>query len=204
MRAGLLLNGQRVAGRRKFWLCMTLITSLGVLFFFKYFNFLADSANSLWNFFGGSARDFSLDLIPACRYLFLYLSGRFRMSSMFIGKHPGREAFRMVCPVCFVLSAACAGPDRASRKFASAVKEDHKLEASNAFFGLQKMAIGFFRKLWLPIFWRNLSILYSTTRRMRQGSASSRRHAVRRADILRFFPDIRISPSAVRESWASD
>ena len=49
--------------RKKFWLAITLITSLGVLFFFKYFNFLADSAVSVWNLFGGEADFIALKLI---------------------------------------------------------------------------------------------------------------------------------------------
>ena len=49
--------------KKKLWLCVTLITSLGVLFFFKYFNFLAGSVISMWNLFGGSAEEFSLNLI---------------------------------------------------------------------------------------------------------------------------------------------
>ena len=69
--------------KKRLWLCITLITSLGVLFFFKYFNFLAGSVISMWNLFGGSAEEFSLNLILPVGISF---SKRFPMSSTYIGE----------------------------------------------------------------------------------------------------------------------
>ena len=57
---------ERFKGRKKIqvlFLVLTLIVSLGALFFFKYFNFIADSIASLVNAFGGHAVFNPLDII---------------------------------------------------------------------------------------------------------------------------------------------
>lgn len=48
---------------KKTCLVVTLVACFGVLFFFKYFNFLSDSVVSVANLFGAGWDDFSLNLI---------------------------------------------------------------------------------------------------------------------------------------------
>ena len=98
---------------------MTLITSLGVLFFFKYFNFLADSAISLWNFFGGSARDFSLDLILPVGISFYTFQTLSYVIDVYRGSIPAEKHFGWYALFVSFFPQLVAGADRASRKFAS-------------------------------------------------------------------------------------
>ena len=48
---------------RKLFLVLTLVTCLGILFFYKYFNFLSDSVVQMLKVFGIGANPFHLDLI---------------------------------------------------------------------------------------------------------------------------------------------
>ncbi|MBQ0009634.1 MAG: MBOAT family protein, partial [Ruminococcus sp.] len=48
---------------KKWCLTVTLIVCLGVLFFFKYWGFLTDTASSVVRLFGGTPGDWSLELI---------------------------------------------------------------------------------------------------------------------------------------------
>ena len=47
---------------RKLFLVLTLVTCLGILFFYKYFNFLSDSVVQMLKVFGIGANPFHLDL----------------------------------------------------------------------------------------------------------------------------------------------
>ena len=53
----------RAKKQKKLCLVLTLVTSLGVLFFFKYFNFLSESVLGIVGFFTGESYDFALNLI---------------------------------------------------------------------------------------------------------------------------------------------
>ena len=48
---------------KKLCIVLTLISSLGVLFFFKYYNFMADSASYVFGLFTGIAHDWTLNLV---------------------------------------------------------------------------------------------------------------------------------------------
>ncbi len=133
--------------RKKFWLAMTLITSLGVLFFFKYFNFLADSAISLWNLFGGSAKDFALELILPVGISFYTFQTLSYVIDVYRGDIRAERHFGWYALFVSFFPQLVAGPIERPDNLLPQLKEDHKLEASNAFAGLQKMAVGFFKKI---------------------------------------------------------
>lgn len=145
--SGIIIERTKSKGKRRFWLCITLITSLGVLFFFKYFNFLADSAVSLWNLFGGHAEDFSLDLILPVGISFYTFQTLSYVIDVYRGSIPAERHFGWYALFVSFFPQLVAGPIERPENLLPQLKEDHKLEASNAFFGLQKMAVGFFKKI---------------------------------------------------------
>ena len=57
---GLGIAGARTEGRRKAWLFVSLLVNLGVLAFFKYFNFFVGSAGSFLHWLGLPASDWTL------------------------------------------------------------------------------------------------------------------------------------------------
>ena len=145
--SGIIIEKTESRRKKRFWLCMTLITSLGVLFFFKYFNFLADSAVSLWNLFGGSAKDFSLDLILPVGISFYTFQTLSYVIDVYRGSIKAERHFGWYALFVSFFPQLVAGPIERPENLLPQLKEDHKLEASNAFAGLQKMAVGFFKKI---------------------------------------------------------
>ena len=133
--------------RKKFWLSMTLITSLGVLFFFKYFNFLADSAVSIWNLCGGEADFIALKLMLPVGISFYTFQTLSYVIDVYRGDIKAERHFGWYALFVSFFPQLVAGPIERPDNLLPQLKESHKLEADNAFVGLQKMAIGFFKKI---------------------------------------------------------
>lgn len=145
--SALIIEKTENKARKKFWLAMTLITSLGVLFFFKYFNFLADSAISVWNFFGGHAEDLVLKLILPVGISFYTFQTLSYVIDVYRGDIKAERHFGWYALFVSFFPQLVAGPIERPDHLLPQLKEDHKLEADNAFIGIQKMAVGFFKKI---------------------------------------------------------
>lgn len=61
--AGIMISKNENQKIRKLWLALTIIVCLGVLFFFKYFNFLANSIVTILGLTGLKIQSFALDLL---------------------------------------------------------------------------------------------------------------------------------------------
>ena len=122
---------------RRFWLTATLVTSLGVLFFFKYFNFLADSASSLWNLFGGQADDLVLNLILPVGISFYTFQTLSYVIDVYRGSIKAEHHFGWYALFVSFFPQLVAGPIERPENLLPQLKEDHKLEAANAWAGLQ-------------------------------------------------------------------
>ena len=114
--------------RKKFWLAMTLITSLGVLFFFKYFNFLADSAISVWNFFGGNADDLVLKLILPVGISFYTFQTLSYVIDVYRGDIKAERHFGWYALFVSFFPQLVAGPIERPDNLLPQLKADHKLE----------------------------------------------------------------------------
>ncbi len=145
--SAILIEKSESRAKRNFWLTATLITSLGVLFFFKYFNFLADSAISLWNLFGGQANDLVLNLILPVGISFYTFQTLSYVIDVYRGDIKAEHHFGWYALFVSFFPQLVAGPIERPENLLPQLKEDHKLEAKNAWEGLQKMAIGFFKKI---------------------------------------------------------
>lgn len=132
---------------RKFWLIATLVTSLGVLFFFKYFNFLADSAVSLANLFGADADFVALRLILPVGISFYTFQTLSYVIDIYRGDIKAETHFGWYALFVSFFPQLVAGPIERPENLLPQLKEDHRLEAENAYFGLRKMAVGFFKKI---------------------------------------------------------
>ncbi len=145
--SAILIEKSQSVVKRRFWLCMALITSLGVLFFFKYFNFLADSAVSLWNLFGGEVDFIALRLILPVGISFYTFQTLSYVIDVYRGSIKAERHFGWYALFVSFFPQLVAGPIERPENLLPQLKEDHRLEAENAYFGLRKMAIGFFKKI---------------------------------------------------------
>ena len=114
--AGILLYKTSKQKLRILVLMASLTTNLGLLFFFKYFNFFGESINFLLQkvniFYNIPAYHFLLP-VGISFYTFQTLSYTI---DIYKGKLETRISFRPVCPICFILSSACSRTYRTSNK----------------------------------------------------------------------------------------
>ncbi len=133
--------------KRNFWLTATLVTSLGVLFFFKYFNFLAGSVTSVLNFFDGGERDFALELILPVGISFYTFQTLSYVIDVYRGNIKAERHFGWYALFVSFFPQLVAGPIERPDNLLPQLKAEHRLDAANAWAGLQKMAVGFFKKI---------------------------------------------------------
>ena len=132
---------------RKLCLVLTLVVCLGILAFFKYYNFLAGSVSGIISLFGGARRDFSLDLllpVGISFYTFQTLSYAIDVyrGTVKTERHLGYYALFVT-----FFPQLVAGPIERPGNLLPQLKEEHKWDWYNASKGGKKMLIGFFKKI---------------------------------------------------------
>ncbi|MBQ9748780.1 MAG: MBOAT family protein [Clostridia bacterium] len=145
--SAILIERSTNRAKRIFWLTATLVTSLGVLFFFKYFNFLAGSVTSVLNLMDGGDRELVLNLILPVGISFYTFQTLSYVIDVYRGHTKAETHFGWYALFVSFFPQLVAGPIERPDNLLPQLKADHKLEASNAWIGLQKMAVGFFKKI---------------------------------------------------------
>ena len=128
-------------------LVVTLVACFGVLFFFKYFNFLADSVVSVANLFGAGWEDFSLNLILPVGISFYTFQTLSFVIDVYRGKVPAERHFGYYALYVTFFPQLVAGPIERPENLIPQLHADHTFSWDNAIPGLRKMFIGFFKKV---------------------------------------------------------
>lgn len=128
-------------------LVVTLVACFGVLFFFKYFNFLADSVVSIANLFGAGWDDFSLNLILPVGISFYTFQTLSFVIDVYRGSVPAERHFGYYALYVSFFPQLVAGPIERPENLIPQLHEDHDFSWANAIPGLRKMIIGFFKKV---------------------------------------------------------
>ena len=140
-------RNQEKKGLRVFLLVLAIVMSLGALFFFKYFNFVADSIVSLVNAFGGKAAFDPLDIILPVGISFY----TFQTLSYVIDVYQGKiEAERNVAYYALYVSffpQLVAGPIERPENLIPQFKEKNGIDMGNISIGLRYMLQGFVKKI---------------------------------------------------------
>lgn len=128
-------------------LVLTLLVSLGALFFFKYFNFIADSVVSLVNAFGGKATFNPLDIILPVGISFYTFQTLSYVIDVFEGKTPAEKN-----PVYYALYVSffpqlVAGPIERPENLIPQFKEKQGIQRDNLVAGMKFMLQGFAKKI---------------------------------------------------------
>lgn len=104
--AAIMIEGSSEKSRKKAALICAVLVCMGLLFFFKYFNFFSSTVNS---FLGGgsgySARSHSTEYSVAGRHFILYIPDNELRHRCVQGSYESRVSFWQVRRVCFVLSS---------------------------------------------------------------------------------------------------
>ena len=132
---------------RKLWLALTLIVCLGVLFFYKYFNFLAGSVVSLAEMFGAAPSPVALNLILPVGISFYTFQTLSYVIDVYRGNvQPEKNFFFYALFVSF-FPQLVAGPIERPDNLIPQLRERHPWRSENAVKGAKHMLVGFFKKI---------------------------------------------------------
>ncbi len=132
---------------RRFFLVLTLVICLGILFFYKYFNFLSTSITSVINLFGGEVGTFTLNLILPVGISFYTFQTLSYVIDVYKGTTKPEPHFGYYALYVSFFPQLVAGPIERPENLLPQLRAEHSLTAENAAGGLRKMMVGFFKKL---------------------------------------------------------
>ena len=132
---------------KKFYITLTLLVCLGTLFFFKYYNFMADTVSGIAGAVSGKTYDFSLNLILPVGISFYTFQTLSYAIDIYRGDIKAERNFFWYALFVSFFPQLVAGPIERPENLMPQLKEFHRLDAENAFIGMQKMAVGFFKKI---------------------------------------------------------
>ena len=132
---------------RKLWLTLTLVVCLGVLFFYKYFNFLSTSVTEILRMFTLPVNDFTLDLILPVGISFYTFQTLSYVIDVYRGDIEPEYHFGYYALFVSFFPQLGAGPIERPDNLVPQLKAPHKPNAENFREGLKIMICGFFKKL---------------------------------------------------------
>ena len=132
---------------RKTWLTLALAVSLGVLFFFKYFNFLADTATGAMRLFGLGVSDISLRLILPVGISFYTFQTLSYVIDVYRGDIECEKSFFFYALYVSFFPQLVAGPIERPGNLIPELRRDNKFRRENFVLGSRHMLLGFFKKI---------------------------------------------------------
>ncbi|MBE6610230.1 MAG: MBOAT family protein [Ruminococcaceae bacterium] len=133
--------------QKKFYLLIALIASLGVLFFFKYFNFISENVTGLLNAIGLGVGDFTLNLILPVGISFYTFQTLSYVIDVYRGEIKAEKHFGYYALYVSFFPQLVAGPIERPENLLPQFKTKNPFTAYDAAAGLKMMAVGFFKKI---------------------------------------------------------
>ncbi len=132
----------------KLWLIITLVVSLGVLFFFKYFNFFSRTVSDVISLFSLKPSDpLVLDLILPVGISFYTFQTLSYVIDVYRGSIPAERHLGYYALYVSFFPQLVAGPIERPENLLPQLKEYHLPRKENFIGGISKMLIGFFKKI---------------------------------------------------------
>lgn len=131
---------------KKLWLVITLAVCLGVLAYFKYFTFFANSLLSVWNRL--AEKNYRLDLeillpVGISFYTFQTLS---YVIDVYRGDFPAEKHFGYYALFVSYFPQLVAGPIESAGNLLPQLRAEHRMNGEDARMGAAMLLSGFFRK----------------------------------------------------------
>ena len=134
-------------GVKRFCIVITLLACLGVLFFFKYYNFLAETLGWALKEINGTTYDFTLNLVLPVGISFYTFQTLSYVIDVYRGEEKAERNFATFALYVTFFPQLVAGPIERPGNLLPQLREKNKLTSDNARVGLSKMAVGFFKKI---------------------------------------------------------
>ena len=142
-----IIERTKKASVKKLCIAVTLIACLGVLFFFKYYNFLAETLGWAIQTAGGGTYDFTLDLVLPVGISFYTFQTLSYVIDVYRGEEKAEKNFATFALYVTFFPQLVAGPIERPGNLLPQLREKNKFDPENARIGLSKMAVGFFKKI---------------------------------------------------------
>jgi len=145
-------SGLRIANAKnkrgkQLWVAISAFSTLGVLFFFKYFNFFNTNVARLLSFFGVSYQPLSINvLLPVGISFYTFQALSYSIDVYRGALQAERDFFDFALYVSF-FPQLVAGPIERSPNLLHQLKVHHEFDTQRAASGLRIMVWGFFKKI---------------------------------------------------------
>ncbi len=150
--AALKINSANTAKQKKFWLVLTCTISLGLLFFFKYFNFFSHSITQFLRSISLPVSDFTLNVMLPVGISFYTFQTLSYVIDVYTGKLKPEKHLGIFALYVSFFPQLVAGPIERATNLLPQFKQVHKLNADNAAWGLRMICYGLFKKMFVADF----------------------------------------------------
>ena len=142
-----LIERTQSAAKKKLYLALTLTVCLGVLVFYKYFNFLGASVEGIITLFGKEPPSLVLDLVLPVGISFYTFQTLSYVIDVYRGDIKTEKNFFFYSLFVSFFPQLVAGPIERPGNLIPQLKEAHKPERDNFIRGSKQMLLGFFKKI---------------------------------------------------------
>lgn len=132
---------------RKFIIAATLIICLGVLFFFKYFNFVSNSVTEFLNLFALQLHPVTLNFILPVGISFYTFQTLSYVIDVYRGVTKAERHFGVYAAFISFFPQLVAGPIERSSNLLPQIKTEHHFDYDKAVYGTKIMLWGYFKKI---------------------------------------------------------
>jgi D-alanyl-lipoteichoic acid acyltransferase DltB (MBOAT superfamily) len=145
--SAILLEKQENKKAKKLILAGTAILCLGVLFVFKYFNFVSSSITGILNLFSLKLSPITLKLLLPVGISFYTFQTLSYVIDVYRGDVKAERHFGYYAVFISFFPQLVAGPIERTRNLLPQIKQEHKFDYDQAVYGLKLMVWGYFKKL---------------------------------------------------------
>ena len=143
----LVIEKSQKKATQRLCLVVTLVICLGVLFFFKYYNFLASSVSALMTLFGAPSTDFTLNLILPVGISFYTFQTLSYAIDVYRGRIKTERHFGYYALFVSFFPQLVAGPIERPENLLPQLRTKQYWNNDDAAAGLKRMLVGFFKKV---------------------------------------------------------
>lgn len=145
--AGILIEKEKQKKRQRIILVVALVICFGILFFFKYFNFVSESITAILNQLAVDMNPITLDLLLPVGISFYTFQTLSYVVDVYRGQVKAEHHFGFFATFISFFPQLVAGPIERTQNLLPQFKEEKKFDYDQAVYGLRLMLWGFFKKL---------------------------------------------------------
>lgn len=145
--AAILLENEKNNKKKRWILVGTAIVCLGILFFFKYFNFVSESVTAILKVFAIQTNPILLNLLLPVGISFYTFQTLSYVIDVYRGDVKAEHHFGYYAVFISFFPQLVAGPIERTINLLPQIKAEHKFDYNQSTYGLKLMAWGYFKKI---------------------------------------------------------